>query len=162
MQKKLSVLLIDDDDVDAEALFRFFAQQKIETSIVHAVDGIEALSILRNNHPAKLLSWPYVILLDIAMPRMNGIEFLQTIRQDQKLQDNIVFVLTTSNRDEDKFAAYKAGVAGYILKGESQTGIMATTKLLDCYQLVVEFPLRRWRIGKIRRKFQRYSMARYI
>lgn len=143
MQKKLSVLLVDDDNVNVEALFHGFARQKIEPTIIHAVDGIEALSILRNNHPAKSLSWPYLILVDINMPGMNGIEFLHTIRQDPKLKDNIVFVLTTSNRDEDKLAAYKAGVAGYILKGQLQKGILAATMLLDTYYSLIEFPVRR-------------------
>lgn len=135
------ILLVDDDEVDAEAVFRSFARHKISNPIVHAVDGIEALAILRGEQRSNPLPRPYIILLDINMPRMNGLEFLKTIRQDPTLKQSIVFMLTTSNREEDKLAAYKKQVAGYILKEKAGRDFLAAIQLLDCYQLVVELPV---------------------
>src|SRR5690349_16771786 len=110
------ILLVDDDEVDAEAIFRSFARHKISNPIAHAVDGIEALAFLRGDQQSNPLPRPYIILLDLNMPRMNGLEFLRAIRQDAALKSSVVFILTTSNREEDKWAAYNDQVAGYILK----------------------------------------------
>jgi len=66
------------------------------------------------------LEKPYIILLDLNMPRMSGIEFLEVIRHDDALRDTVVFVLTTSKADEDRTAAYKKHVAGYIVKSDVQ------------------------------------------
>ena len=72
---------------------------------------------------------------------MNGLEFLRTIRQEPDLMRSVVFVLTTSNRDEDKIAAYNEHVSGYILKDKAGQGFLEAIRLLDCYQLIVELPL---------------------
>lgn len=139
--KPAYILLVDDDDVDAEAISRSFARHKIANSIVRAVDGIEALALLRGDQQLNPLPRPYIILLDINMPRMNGLEFLRAIRQDPALNRSVVFILTTSNREEDKVAAYKEQVAGYILKEKAGRDFLEAIRLLDCYQLLVELPM---------------------
>ena len=135
------ILLIEDDEVDAEAVIRAFRRQKIANPITHVVDGIAALHALRGEEGYPPLPRPYIILLDINMPRMNGIEFLEVLRQDPILQRNVVFVLTTSNRDEDKLAAYSKQIAGYILKANAGHDFMAVINLLQGYQIVVELPM---------------------
>jgi CheY-like chemotaxis protein len=74
------------------------------------------------------------------MPRMNGIEFLQALRADEKLRDSIVFVLTTSKSDEDRMAAYNLNIAGYLVKSDVGAGFIRLVELLECYWRVVEFP----------------------
>ena len=134
------ILLVEDDEVEAEAIFRSFARQKVINPIVHASNGLEALAILRGANAATPLPHPYIILLDINLPQMNGIEFLQTIRQDPALKYSVVFVLTTSEREEDKLAAYNEQIAGYILKANAGRDFLEMLQLLDSYQLLVELP----------------------
>ena len=81
---------------------------------------------------------PFVVLLDLKMPRMDGLELLKEIRADESLQDMIVFVLTTSKHDEDIAAAYRQQVAGYILKSNAGADFMKLVDLLDAYWKVVE------------------------
>lgn len=138
--RTVHVLLVEDNEVDREAVRRAFAQHKIANPIVDAVDGIEALDVLRGTNGTARLPRPFLILLDINMPRMNGIELLRELRADPELRDSIVFVLTTSKSDEDKMAAYQANVAGYIAKSEVGAGFMRLVTLLDHYWKVVEFP----------------------
>jgi DNA-binding NarL/FixJ family response regulator len=83
---------------------------------------------------------PYIILLDITMPRMNGLELLSALRCDSELKRSVVFVLTTSNRDEDIMAAYSGQIAGYLLKSKVSEDFLAFVKLLHVYQLMIELP----------------------
>ena len=138
--KPLNILLVEDDDGDAKAVQRAFQKAKIANPIMRAVDGVEALEMLRGaNGRVKLLS-PYLLLVDLNLPRMNGIQFIQALRQDEELRHSIVFVLTTSKRDEDKFAAYDLNVAGYILKETAGRDFLNLVSLLDCYWRIVELP----------------------
>lgn len=135
--KPASILLVDDDDIDAMSVQRAFSRMKIANPIVRAKDGIEALDILRNGGVKQ----PYLILLDLNMPRMGGLELLNTIRSDPQLETNVVFVLTTSKDDEDKLAAYKHHVAGYIVKEKLDEGFEQLVKMLDHYWRLVELPV---------------------
>lgn len=132
----VNVLLVEDNEVDVEAVERAFQEHRIVNPITVARDGREALEALRSGTVER----PYLILLDLNLPRMDGIEFLEALRADPTLQDSIVLVLTTSNRDEDKIASYKLNVAGYILKSEVGDGLLKLTKMLDRFWRVVEFP----------------------
>jgi len=135
-----NILLIEDDDVDAEALIRAFKQHQAPNQLTHVVDGIEALAVLRGDQAKPPLPEPHLILLDLNLPRMSGLEFLSIIRQDEKLKHDIVFVLTTSNFDGDKFAAYIHNVAGYILKESPGYGFAELIHFLNQYQSLVELP----------------------
>lgn len=148
----LHILLVEDDDVDAEAVVRAFNKAKLDYPFTIVTNGLEALTLLRNeiifgdqngectSHREGLLKNPYVILLDLNMPRMNGIEFLEELRKDEVLKSSIVFVLTTSNRDEDKLAAYRRQIAGYILKTRADKDFTEVVTLLKQYDSVIEFP----------------------
>tara|TARA_B110001454_G_scaffold21735_1_gene21072 strand:- start:32102 stop:32530 length:429 start_codon:yes stop_codon:yes gene_type:complete len=134
--KPAAILLVEDDDIDALSVIRAFSRLKIANPIVRAKDGIEALEILKNQE----IEHPYLILLDLNMPRMGGLELLNTLRNDPSLETSVVFVLTTSKDDEDKLAAYKQHIAGYIVKEKLDDGFEDLVKLLDHYWRLVELP----------------------
>jgi CheY-like chemotaxis protein len=130
----VTILLVEDDEVDVKALKWAFDKLKVANPLVIARDGVEALEVLRE------LPRPYLIITDINMPRMNGIELLRQIRQNDQLRDSIVFVLTTSNDEQDKIDAYDLNVAGYMLKTDMGTSFQRAISLIDNYWKVVEFP----------------------
>ncbi len=134
------ILIIEDDDIDAEALLRAFKSYKLPNPITRVADGVEALAVLRGSQGKPPLPEPHLILLDLNLPRMNGLEFLSAVRQDEKLKQSIVFVLTTSNFEGDKTSAYTYNVAGYVLKDTDDHGFSDVIKLLDQYQSIVEYP----------------------
>jgi CheY-like chemotaxis protein len=132
--KVVTILLVEDDEVDVKALRWAFDKLKIANPLVVARDGIEALDLLQD------MSRPFLIITDINMPRMNGIELLRKIRQSDKLRDSIVFALTTSNDEQDKIDAYDLNVAGYMLKTDMGTSFTRAISMIDNYWKVVEFP----------------------
>jgi len=137
MHREVSILLVDDDIVDAEAITRAVRREKILNNIVHVSNGLEAIDALRDS---TIIGRPRFVLLDLNMPRMNGIEFLKYIREDSELRQEIVFVLTTSDLDEDKVAAYGSNVAGYILKDKVGEDFEKLLGLIDSFWRIVEFP----------------------
>jgi CheY-like chemotaxis protein len=135
----VKILLVEDDDGDARAIERAFRQARIANEIHRVIDGVEALDVLRGDIGTHLIP-PYIVLADINMPRMNGIELIKTMRQDEVLKRSIVFMLTTSRNDEDVVAAYELNVAGYILKSRAGEDFANVVHLIDCYWRVVEMP----------------------
>ena len=111
-----TVLVVDDDDVALEGVLRSFRKHEVPCRALTAGDGKEALAILRGTHPAKRVETPVIVLLDLNMPGMDGFQFLETVRADIDLRRTVVFVLTTSSRDQDRFRAYDEQVAGYMVK----------------------------------------------
>ena len=136
----VTILLVEDDLIDSMAVQRGFGKLKIANPIQTAKDGIEALDILKGRNGKEKLRKPFVILLDLNMPRMDGFEFLKSLREDPEIKATIVFVLTTSKLDEDRVRAYDANVAGYIVKSEAGEGFMDAIRLLDLYWRIVELP----------------------
>ncbi len=139
-RQPIHILLVEDDPVDAESIMRTFKRHQINTPFTHVVDGIEALHALRGEHGYDPLPKPYIILLDINMPRMNGLEFLSALRRDPTLRHSVVFVLTTSNREEDIMAAYNQQIAGYLLKAKVSEDFLDFIKLLNLYRVMIEMP----------------------
>jgi CheY-like chemotaxis protein len=140
MTSTVHLLLVDDDEVDIQGLKRAFAKSRIANPITVAHDGIEALEFLRGENGRTKLPKPHLILLDLNMPRMNGLEFLEAIRADEELKTSIVFMITTSKADEDRARAYKHNVAGYIVKQDPANTFMQAVALLEHYWKIVEFP----------------------
>ncbi len=136
----VSILLVDDDDVDAETVERAFRKAKITNPIYRASDGVEALEMLRGTGGREPIPYPHLILLDLKMPRMGGLKFLEALRNDPALRENVVFVLTTSAAEQDRLAAYENFVAGYIIKSQAGRDFTALIDLLDIYWRVVELP----------------------
>ncbi|MFN8489369.1 MAG: response regulator [Caldilineaceae bacterium] len=138
--QQIKTLLIEDDDIDAEAVLRAFQRQQIDTQFKIVSNGLDALKVMRRENSNDNFAWPYLILLDLNMPRMNGFEFLQELRKDERLRRSVVFVLTTSNRYEDKLAAYAHYVAGYFVKSKVGKDYLPVTQLIELYWQLVEFP----------------------
>jgi CheY-like chemotaxis protein len=138
--KTISILLVDDDTIDVVAIRRSFWQLKIANPVVVARNGIEALDILRGDAGHEKLEAPYLILLDLDMPRMGGIEFLDEVRRDPALRRTLVFVMTTSAADKDLQLAYEKNIAGYIVKPASGQSFMEAIRALENYWRAIEFP----------------------
>lgn len=137
----VGILLVDDDEVDALNVRRAFAKVNIRNPLFRAHDGLEAIKMLRGENGYELLHpTPKIILLDINMPRMNGIEFLRELRADAKLNMLNVVVLTTSNEDQDRVDAYQLNVAGYILKPVVPGKFIDAISTLNMYWNLIELP----------------------
>jgi len=136
----VNLLLVEDDEVDIQGMKRAFAKSRIGNPITVARDGIEALEFLRGENGRPKLPKPHLILLDLNMPRMNGLEFLEVIRADEDLKRSVVFMITTSKAEEDKTRAYDQHVAGYIVKQDPANTFMQAVALMEHYWKIVEFP----------------------
>jgi len=107
-----------------------------------AADGIEALAVIRGSGDEPALARPYVVILDLNMPRMNGLEFLRELRSDKAFAATTVFVLSTSGADADLEAAYSHQIAGYIQKDRAGLEFLGLIDMLDSYWRVVTLPER--------------------
>ena len=114
--KKFNVLLVEDDDVDTMTVERAFSKANILNPLFTAKNGIEALDLLRGTNGKTAIKRPVVVLLDLNMPKMNGLEFLEEIRKDNVLKRISVVVLTSSSDDKDIWKAYEKNVSGYMTK----------------------------------------------
>lgn len=133
----INILLVEDDEVDAMAVKRAFLKSKVNSNICVVKDGVEAYEKLTNSS----LKAPLIIILDLNLPKMSGLELLEKIRSNSMLNSHIVFILTTSKADEDKLGAYSFNVAGYILKEKVSDNFNNLVKMLDIYWNMVEMPL---------------------
>jgi len=140
MNNPLTILLVEDDDVAAESVMRSLNKPTVPFPIVWAEDGLAALSILRAQDPTRHIQRPLVVLLDLNMPRMNGFEFLQELRSDPDLRDEVVFVLTTSDADADRTRAYHEQIAGYMVKSAVGPQFAKLVQLLLSYASAVRLP----------------------
>lgn len=139
-EQKINILLVDDDDVSAESVVRSLRKNAVDFPITLARDGIEALEILRSAHPHLSIEKPYLVLLDLNMPRMNGFEFLHEVRSDKKLHNSIVFVLTTSDAESDRIRAYEENIAGYMVKSAVGPQFSKLASLLENYRSTISLP----------------------
>ncbi|PZV17871.1 MAG: two-component system response regulator [Leptolyngbya sp.] len=140
--KLMNILLVEDDEVDVMNVQRAFKRNNITNPLYIASNGLEALAMLRGenqNHPVLPLV-RRLILLDLNMPRMGGLEFLQELRADDTLRSTPVVVLTTSNQDLDRIEAYNLNVAGYILKPVTFTNFAELMATLNNYWALCELP----------------------
>ena len=140
MTNLVHILLVEDDEVDIMNVQRAFKKNNIRNTLHIARNGIEALDALRGTNPNLIIPSPRVILLDINMPRMGGIEFLTALRKYPEHRAASVFVMTTSNEESDKIAAYDLNVAGYILKPLSFEGFSSAVAILNHYWHLCEMP----------------------
>ncbi|MEO8890970.1 MAG: response regulator [Coleofasciculaceae cyanobacterium] len=139
--KKTSLLLIDDDEVDVMTVKRAFKKNNITNPLYIANNGLEALAMLRGKELPKLLTGQRrLILLDLNMPKMSGIEFLRELRADPELKSMPVIVLTTSNEEQDKVEAYNLNVAGYIIKPVTFVSFVEAVATLNKYWTLSEMP----------------------
>ena len=133
----LNILLVEDDDVDVMNVRRAFRQSHIANPLFVASNGVEALAMLRSG---DVPSERRLILLDLNMPRMNGIELLRELRADPALHATPVVVLTTSDDERDRVEAYNLHVAGYLVKPVTFGSFCELMVTLNTYWMLVELP----------------------
>src|SRR4051812_7734770 len=137
MARSVNILLVDDDDIDVMIVRRAFTKGTIPNPLYHAADGLIALDMLRAGTPPR---GRRLVLLDLNMPRMNGIEFLRELRADPELRSTPVVVLTTSAEDRARVEAYNLNVAGYLLKPVRFAAFVDLMAALSQYWTPMEMP----------------------
>ena len=137
MTNPLNILLVEDDEIDVMNVKRAFARNHIMNPLYVAGNGEEALRMLRSG---VVPSDRRIVLLDLNMPRMNGIEFLRELRGDPELSATSVIILTTSNNERDKVEAYDLNVAGYLVKPVTFSDFAELMVTLNKYWSLVEMP----------------------
>lgn len=137
MRDSRPVLLVEDDTIDAMTVRRAFRDLKVTNPLVHTVNGEEALARLHDEKSAK----PCLILLDLNMPKMNGIEFLQVAKTDPALKKIPVVVLTTSSEERDVVESFRLSVAGYIVKPVDYRSFVEAIRTIDLYWTLSELPV---------------------
>ena len=136
MRNSKPILLIEDDSIDVMTVKRALRDLDITNEVVHSVNGEEALKYLRNQSNEE----PSVILLDLNMPRMNGIEFLEIIKADKVLRKIPVVVLTTSKNEKDVIESFELSVTGYMVKPADYKKFVETIRVINQYWAVSELP----------------------
>ncbi|MCX7593857.1 MAG: response regulator [Fischerella sp.] len=141
-ERSINILLVEDDEVDVMNVKRAFKKVNITNPLYVATNGLEALAMLRSKDgkPPEVPDSRRLILLDLNMPKMGGIEFLQELRSDQKLRPTPVVVMTTSNQDKDRVEAYNLNVAGYLLKPVTFANFIELMATLNKYWTLCEMP----------------------
>ena len=141
-ERVINILLIEDDEVDVMNVKRAFKKYKITNPLYVAGNGIEGLEMLRaqDREQPQIPESRRLVLLDLNMPKMNGLEFLQELRKDENLKRTPVIVLTTSDEDKDRMEAYNLNVAGYILKPVTFNNFAEVMVALNKYWTLCEMP----------------------
>jgi CheY-like chemotaxis protein len=134
MRKRKPILIIDDDKVDVMTTERALKELNVTNPVYIAWNGEEALSILKDEN----LDLPGIILLDLNMPRMNGIDFLRIMKKDERIRRIPVVVLTTSREEEDKVESFNLGVAGYMVKPVDYIKFVDVIKAINLYWTLSE------------------------
>ncbi len=136
MRSKEPILLVEDDKVDVMSVQRAFMAIHVTNRLEVVNNGEEALSYLRNSANRR----PCIILLDLNMPKMNGIEFLKVKKQDEMMRSIPTVVLTTSREEQDKVNSFNLGVAGYMIKPVEYRKFVVVAKTIDIYWTLSELP----------------------
>jgi CheY-like chemotaxis protein len=130
------ILLVEDDQVDVMTILRALKEVHVGNRVVPMENGEAALEYLRGPGNEQ----PCIILLDLNMPIMNGIEFLQNIKQDALLRRIPVVVLTTSEEQQDKVRSFDLGVAGYMTKPVDYRQFVEVVRSINLYWTISELP----------------------
>ena len=134
--RSLNILLVEDDEIQQVNVRRALENAGVESELFVAADGREALEMLRSGlMPARRL-----VLLDVHMPRMGGIEFLRAVRNDPALKPLVVVMLTSSEEMEDKREALALSASGYLLKSHNFSKFSEQLRVLDQYWSMKEIP----------------------
>ena len=130
------ILLVEDDRVDIMAVKRAVRELEITDPLIVVTNGEEGLAYLKD--PENVL--PAIVLLDINMPKMNGIEFLRVVKQDARLRRLPIIVLTTSQEDQDRFNSFDLGAAGYMLKPVNFVQFVDVIRTIHTYWATSQLP----------------------
>lgn len=135
-------LVVEDDSVSVMAIKRALKKLDITNDVVIAKDGQQALDILRGENGESKILPPFIVTLDLNMPRMDGFEFLAEVRKDEALQSTIIFVLSTSDAPKDVSTAYQSLIAGYIVKDNLGDSFVKAFDMINSYSKIVAMPTR--------------------
>ncbi|RYD80752.1 MAG: response regulator [Sphingobacteriales bacterium] len=138
MNNMNNILLVEDDYLDAMNVQRQLSKANISHSIKIARNGKEALSFLQGQESERMNPMPDIILLDINMPKMNGLEFLKEIRSDSELKHMKVFIMTTSNEETERTQAQRLGIDGFIIKPLSFDDFDNKRSSMDSFNLLCD------------------------
>ena len=138
--KCLHILLVDDDELDIMNVQRAFKKNNIINPLYVAHNGLEALEMLRSTEPDAMPKDRRLVLLDLNMPRITGLEFLRELRGDPELHALTVIVLTTSDDERDKVEAFNLNIAGYIVKPVTFIAFVEAMAALNKYWSINELP----------------------
>ena len=136
MQKLKPILLVEDDSVDAMTVRRAMQDLQVNHPIIHSVNGEEAMKYLTSPDTEK----PFVILLDLNMPKMNGIEFLKVMKTHPELKTTPVIVLTTSKEQRDVLDSFELGASGYMVKPVDYSKFVEILSTIVIYWSSSELP----------------------
>jgi CheY-like chemotaxis protein len=136
MRNSKPILLLEDDTVDAMTVKRALKDLKVINQLVRTANGEEALVYLKDENNVK----PCVILLDLNMPKMNGVEFLKVVKNDETLKKIPAIVLSTSKDDQDRIQSYQLNVAGFIVKPVDYKKFVEAIRIIDLYWTLSELP----------------------
>lgn len=137
--ENLHILLVEDDEVDILTFQRAMRKLEVSIPLTIAHDGIEALDILRGNNSGMTLQRPFIVLADLNMPKMNGLELLAEIRKDDHLRATPVFILSTSRHPTDLAMAHRHNVAGYLRKPLSFEDYQRTIRVFTDFLSLCQF-----------------------
>lgn len=135
-EKDRPILLVEDDKIDAMTVKRALKELRVRNPLTVVQNGEEALKYLSKSDTVK----PCIILLDLNMPKMNGIEFLKALKKDSQLKRIPVLVLTTSMEEDDKLNTFELGIAGYMIKPVDYHDFVEIVRTIDLYWTLSEFP----------------------
>jgi CheY-like chemotaxis protein len=130
------ILLLEDDTVDAMTVKRALKDLHVSNPLVRVTNGEEALVYLRDDSKEK----PCVILLDLNMPKMNGIEFLKVAKAEEKLKRIPAIVLTTSKDDQDRLRTFQLSIAGFVVKPVDYIKFVEAMRIVNLYWTLSELP----------------------
>ncbi|SEO52604.1 Response regulator receiver domain-containing protein [Nitrosospira multiformis] len=130
------ILLVEDDQVDVMRIIRAFKEIGVTNPVVHRENGEDGLNYLKDETNDK----PCLILLDLNMPIMNGIEFLQAVKKDKRIRRIPVVILTTSDNHEDKLSSFNSSAAGYIEKPAGYRQFVEIARSINAYWTISEMP----------------------
>ncbi|HYP28953.1 MAG TPA: response regulator [Blastocatellia bacterium] len=136
MRDSAPILLVEDDRVDAMTVKRALKDINVCNPVHLVGNGEEALEFLRDDKAPR----PGIILLDLNMPRMNGLEFLKVAKQDERLKQIPVVVLTTSREERDRVESFNLSVAGYMIKPVDYLQFVEVMRAINLYWTLSELP----------------------
>jgi CheY-like chemotaxis protein len=135
LKNRKPILLVEDDTVDAMTIRRALRDIKVTNKLDVVGNGEEAIEFLKGKNEK-----PGIMLLDLNMPKMNGIEFLKVIKNDELLRTIPVIVLTTSKEEQDRVESFKLGVAGYMIKPVDYLQFVEVMRTINMYWTLSELP----------------------
>jgi len=141
----IDILIVEDNPQDAEFIIRSLKSRNLENNLFHVEDGVEALDFLfckGKYSDRNILSPPKIVLLDIQLPKLSGLEVLKVLKENDHTKNIPIVVVTSSREEPDMAEAYKLGANSYVVKPVDFNQFVSAMSNLGIYWLVINQPLR--------------------